>query len=106
MTNEKICPHCKKEFLRENNAQKYCSEKCRLQALVLRKKLNVKCSFCGRKIETEEFGKYCSEECMTKALAMPRRIRRRNPKISLDEVARLSREAGLSYGKYVQLHGI
>jgi len=106
MNNNKICPHCKKEFLKESNAQKYCSENCRIQAIILRKRLQHKCSFCGKKIENDDFGKYCSKECMEKSTSLPRRIRRRKPKISLDEVARLSREAGLSYGKYVQLHGI
>jgi endogenous inhibitor of DNA gyrase (YacG/DUF329 family) len=24
----KICPNCKKEFIREVNVQKYCSKKC------------------------------------------------------------------------------
>ena len=102
----KICPHCKKEFEIYNNAQKYCSESCRIQALVLRKKKYGKCAFCGKKIEISELGKFCSKECIDKANAVPKRIRRKKPRISLEEVARLSREAGLSYGKYVQLHGI
>ena len=37
MNDKKICPHCKKEFLKESNAQKYCSENCRIQAIILRK---------------------------------------------------------------------
>ena len=102
----KICPHCKKEFERTNNAQKYCSESCRIQAIILRKKRFGKCAFCGKKTEFSEFGKYCSEECRQKAVSMPRRIRMRKPRISLEEVARLSREAGLTYGRYVQLYGI
>ena len=69
------------------------------------------CAFCGKPFERKARSrggsrqKYCSKECRLYANG---RITRRKkvqpiiPALSLSQVALLSRDAGLSYGKYVQ----
>lgn len=106
MMINKTCPHCRKQFVRSCNSQKYCSEKCRTAAIEKRKKSIAKCAFCGKKFEITKIRKYCSDECKAKAESRPDCFKRHKPRLSIDEVARLSRKAGMSYGKYVQLYGV
>lgn len=98
-----ICPKCNKEFKRKTNSQKYCSEKCRKSSYYERV-TRAKCEYCG--IFTNLYGSpYCSVECMEKAFSKISKVLKK-PKISLEEAVRKSREEGLTYGKYVQLHNL
>lgn len=101
------CPVCNTEFVTDKNAKKYCSAKCRRKAnnqsakkSTLREFL---CAWCGDSFMSMRRKKYCSKEC--RLYANGRLIKRRvkkTPSLTLEQVAILSREAGLSYGQYVQ----
>jgi ribosomal protein L20 len=54
-------------------------------------------------IYTKEHRKFCSAECKKKA-KYPQKEEKPKPfkKISISEIARIAREKGLSYGKYVE----
>lgn len=103
------CPVCGKEFTTDQNAKKYCSARCRRKANQLKARKDVlqeySCAWCGDTFLSMRRKKYCSKECRLYANG---RITRRKkeepiiPALSLSQVALLSREAGLSYGKYVQ----
>lgn len=105
-----ICPQCGKEFERQYNAQRYCSAKCRRKAngkSKVKKVQKYKCSWCGKEFLSARRKKYCCKECMLFANSRLK-VRETKPKkvLSIEEVAKLSREAGLSYGQYVQKYNI
>lgn len=105
----KICPICKKEFVREVNSQVYCSA-CRKASKKKPKPKIMKkfsCNWCGKDFESYRKKKYCCSTC--RAFANGRKYIRpskQTKKLSLEEIAILSREAGLSYGQYVQKHNL
>ena len=110
MIKKLICPRCGKEFETESNAQKYCSAKCRRAANKYKKPKKVEkytCSWCGKDFLSERRKKYCSKECR---LFVNGRLKKREvqskPALSIEEVAVLSREAGMSYGQYVQKYNL
>jgi len=101
------CPVCNKEFTTDKNAKKYCSARCRRKANAQRAMKNnlreFMCAWCGETYMSPRRKKYCSKEC--RLYANGRLISRKKvtkPTLSLEQVAILSREAGLSYGQYVQ----
>lgn len=100
------CPACNKQFATENNASKYCSPRCR-RKMARRHAIKTKkytCAWCGNDFLSERRKKYCSKECRQYANGRAKKSaaqRRCSPILSLSQVARLSREAGMSYGKYV-----
>jgi len=102
------CPVCNKEFVTDKNAKKYCSAKCRRKANNQVAPKNTlrefSCAWCGESFMSVRRKKYCSKDC--RLYANGRLIKRpkvrKGPVLSLEQVAILSREAGLSYGQYVQ----
>ena len=78
------------------------------------------CAYCGNKF-TGRRTKYCSEFCRKKAkiakmtesrkadfeAIKPKAVKSKTkPKLSIEEVAKLAKDAGLTYGKYVAQHGL
>ena len=78
------------------------------------------CANCGNKF-TGRRTKYCSEFCRKKAKISNMTASRKadfeavkpkvmkpktKPKLSLEEVAKLAKDAGITYGKYVAQHGL
>ena len=101
-----ICPVCEKEFIKERNAQKYCSAKCRIIYNRTRpghEPRNFICAKCGEEFASHKKKKYCSKECRLAAngRGKGKRTRKKKNILSIEQVAVLSREAGLSYGEYV-----
>ena len=110
MMKKLICPICGKEFTKESNAQKYCSAKCRRAANRKPKVMELKkfkCNWCGTEFLAERRKKYCCKACCLYACGRLM-IRETKPKkvLSLEEVAVLSREAGMSYGEYCVKHNL
>ena len=109
---KKIC-HCGKEFVANHNNQRHCSVKCRRDANK-KKAMGVReftCEWCGLKFMSDRARKYCCDSCRNKANDDRCRARRtpkikNKPKLSIEEVAVLSREEGLSYGQYCAKHGL
>lgn len=102
------CPVCNREFTTDKNAKKYCSAKCRRKANAQRARRNnlreFTCAWCGDSFLSLRRKKYCSKECRLYAngrLTKSKKIHKA-PALSIEQVAVLSREAGLSYGQYVQ----
>ena len=101
------CPVCNKEFTTDKNAKKYCSAKCRRKANTQRAMKNnlreFMCAWCGETFMSARRKKYCCKQC--RLYANGRLVKRKKvtkPQLTLEQVAILSREAGLSYGQYVQ----
>ena len=114
MKNQKeaTCPVCKKVFIGANCA-KYCSAKCRKTAAKQRKQKEIverrlTCAYCGAVFQSAKKRKYCCEECQRRACGVLKRKPRERvkPKLSIEEIAKLSREEGLSYGEYVKKYGL
>jgi len=111
--------------------RKYCSETCRCGARnkqnaerikIGKKQYNVECEICGKVFMTNKSIKYtCSPECKQKRHnlmlrknnqarreaikngTIPKPVRKKQKKVeTLAEVQRKAREAGMSYGQYVQ----
>ena len=102
------CKCCGKEFIRQTNAQKHCSEKCRRKANLPKKILEEQtCQWCGKKFFYVRKKKFCSVECREKSQGKrSRKIETVIPSMTLQQVAKASREAGLSYGQYVMKMGL
>ena len=103
-----VCPVCNKEFTTDKNAKKYCSARCR-RVFATRKARKdslreFQCAWCGDTFLSDRRKKYCSKECSLYANGRITRKKKKptKPELSLEQVAILSREAGLSYGQYVQ----
>jgi predicted nucleic acid-binding Zn ribbon protein len=94
-----VCVVCGKNFKRKGY-EKICSEECRKVARKVQEKV---CGTCGKVfMPTQKNKKFCSAECKKKANC-PQKEKKPKPlkKISISEIARIAREKGLSYGKYV-----
>lgn len=106
------CEHCGKEFVTTNHNQKYCSVECRQKAYKEKpyKPLGTRvfeCEFCGELFEADIKRKFCTPECRLKYERGKRKTRKpKKPKLTLEQVAKLSREEGLSYGQYCAKYGL
>ncbi len=104
----KICECCGKEFKTSCRRGKYCSMECRDKVYKERKvRLGVRtfyCELCGKAFESDKRRKFCTPECRRKAERGGKKSKK--PKLSLEQVAKLSREEGLSYGRYVGKYGL
>lgn len=87
-------------------AQKYC-KKCSVKAMKSSRYTKGEddyvqtCQLCGHKFIYERRKKYCSVDC--RLIANGRKNTKANPEAhkSLNEIARLCNEAGMTYGQYV-----
>ena len=123
---EKTCPICGTVFTASGYAIKriYCGDKCLKAAMKKRRmegcleqspnvaidpsKSEIKiCPVCKENfVATRKNQKYCSEKCTGKAKWQRKkeRLMKKSPtktNASLSEIARLSRENGMTYGEYV-----
>lgn len=112
MIRKLICPVCQEEFVTDRNAQVYCSARCR-RRMEAKKKRDSKptirtftCDWCGKEFLSDRRKKYCSKECRFRANGRGPKKKKVPPKMSLEEIARASREAGLTYGQYVAKMGL
>ena len=108
---EKTCQMCGKEFYAEANAKKYCSKRCADKARLPKKEpmRNCICAYCGHTFVTPRRKTYCSEECRLYANGRTKPIAKKKKKkvtVSLEQVVALAREAGLTYGSYVQKYNL
>lgn len=109
-TTEKVCAICGKKFIGGNSA-KYCSKECRIEMgyrrIKERRPKVFTCEYCGMMFHGDRRNKYCSVECRRKADG-GRNVKRKKKKteMSIDQVAKLAREAGLTYGVYVAKMGL
>lgn len=108
-----ICKHCGKEFISTKIAQKYCSPECRRKANK-KKAMGVReftCEWCGLKFMSDRARKYCCDKCRDNAhndrwhKKKTPKIKNK-PKLSIEEVAALAKEEGLTYGQYCAKHGL
>lgn len=101
-----VCLNCSKKFTTTANAAKYCSPKCRRQANQPPKAYirHLTCTYCGEKFDSPRRKQYCSDDCRLRAngrCSIKKAKKHSKPKVSIEDVARLSSIAGMSYGKYV-----
>lgn len=73
----------------------------------------INCGICGKKFEGYLSSKYCSDECRRTARRQNdresdarRKYRKKEKKVknqtvSISDIAKLARQAGMSYGQYV-----
>lgn len=106
------CKYCGKEFTTDNHRQKYCTVECRDKAYKEKrfKPLGTRvfeCEFCGELFEADSKRRFCTPECRLKYERGKRKPKKtKKPKLSLNQVAKLSREEGLSYGQYCAKYGL
>lgn len=128
MRNRIKCEYCKKAFVPYRSSVKYCSDRCRGAALRERKRQSdmvnrpenysvkrmTECPACGEAfVASSGIVKYC-ESC--RKLSYDRRAKLRRDRINaenlrysaldISEICAKAREAGMSYGKYVQANGL
>lgn len=103
-----ICRNCGKEFVREKNAQKHCSAKCRRLWNSGKKSIHYPktftCSWCGIIFEAEQKRKYCCDECRFASYGR-RKIRGSNAE-KIAKINQLARDEGLTYGQVVAKYGL
>lgn len=103
------CALCGNEFETEKNAKHYCSVKCRRRAQAKRDKerrglRTFTCAWCGNEFLSTRKRKYCKADCrlMANGKILPRTKKTEKPKMTIEQIAKASREEGLSYGEYVR----
>ena len=99
----KTCKRCGKEFTTNSNARKFCSEHCsKAYYFFGTKQTEFKCEYCGKGYTAERKRKYCSQQCRKYANG---RLKRKKAGaknfMSIEEVAKASREMGMSAGEYM-----
>lgn len=102
------CRCCGVEFEPKTNAQVHCSVKCRVKYNKYKSRIRYKtyaCNWCGKVFDSEKKKKYCSDDCRLIANRMKKNkaLKHNN---SIEEIARLATEAGLSYGQYVHKYNL
>ena len=112
MNRNKICPCCNKVFSLESNAQKFCGKKCAAAAVKKRRKKGNRylCQWCGQVFSAERRKKFCCISCrstyMQELGIMRKKVVKIPVKITIEDVARGSKEEKLTYGRYVSLKKI
>ena len=106
------CPVCAKWFIKDKNAKKYCSAKCRRKAnrakITKAKEEEVYyCQWCGKEF-TGRKRKYCCEECRLRANGKKVWERTTASKIPFDgltfeQADRICKQRGISYGEFTRL---
>ena len=110
------CLMCGKEFLRECNSRKYCSEECKRKYYksIKNPEKNLVCEYCRKAFTSPCERKYCSFECCVLANPAKEKIsktsseikqipitnkKKNKPFVSLNEMAVLQNKTGISYGQ-------
>ena len=106
MKNKK-CKRCGEEFSTSKNAQVYCA-KCQKENAKPKVKATVKikeycCGWCGTKFLSARKKKYCCRACQLHACGhtKPKPKKKSTNFMSIEEVARASKEMGISAGEYM-----
>lgn len=100
------CPICGKEFVKNNNARKFCSKECAQKAIYLERRGGpgtYQCAYCGKDFESDRKKKFCSDECRKASYLKTGKKRKKAE--SIEDVARLCRETGLTYGQLMTQRG-
>lgn len=106
----KICPYCKKAFITEQNAKKFCRKRCAVMfrqnaGKPLQKHL---CQCCGHIFAAERKRKFCTKDCHVRYmrdLGLITKTKIKIPvKITLTDADRQSKAEGVTYGTFVSLH--
>ncbi len=101
---EKNCLMCGITLNNPGRAQKYC-KKCSVKAMKSSRYTKGEddyvqtCQLCGHKFIYERRKKYCSVDC--RLIANGQKKKPKPAYKSLNEIAKLCNEAGMTYGKYV-----
>ena len=101
--------------------EKFCSRECSVAYHAAKNRKIKNCIVCGKELPLQK-RTYCSNACAltmkTKKQMEENKSEYKKPKaeekpkvikkkvLSLDEVSKLAREAGLTYGQYVAKHGL
>ena len=112
----KICKYCGAEF-ETKTVSKWCSDACRLtdskvkelKKKAAKPKIIKTCEYCGIKFEASRQDRlYCSKTCCSKAnhnIANGKpKTPPKKPKYSIEDIQRLARAEGLTYGQYMTRH--
>lgn len=102
----KSCKCCGEYFTTAKNAQAYClrcsKEKRRKSTKVTIKAIDGVCAWCGAKFISDRKRKYCSRDCQVRAKrAKPKPRKKSTNFMSIEEVAKASKEMGISAGEYM-----
>ena len=106
----KICPYCKKTFTTDKNARKFCRKKCALLYSKRKAKIGERhlCQRCGHIFTAARMRKFCSENCRSTYMRdlglIHKSVTKVPVKITLIDADRMSKEQGISYGKFVRLY--
>ena len=109
------CRYCGTPFTTEQNAAQFCSKECRTTFARAKNrvysrihKYTIQCGWCGVTFKALRGVKYCCDLCRLRAtgkingIAKPKTGK---PVKSIEEVARICTQMGLSYGEYMAKYG-
>ena len=103
----KNCRRCGNEFTATNNAQAYCAlcqkEKRKKPPRAVRTAIDYVCAWCGTKFLSARKKKYCCRACQLQACGhtKPKAKKKATNFMSIEEVARASKEMGMTAGEYM-----
>lgn len=97
-----VCNNCGRSF-ESQTKRKFCSEKCRIDTLNKKLKLNKLkkvCPQCKKEFLSEQDLRFCSSECRKKAMENDRAGK---PMSSIDEKLAYCKKIGITYAEYQRL---
>ena len=108
--NTKPCELCGKEIsaLGNNRYCPTCRDKVATQRKVDARGKVVSCQCCGNKFLSIRKALYCSEECRKEFARHPKMTptkKRSAARLSIEELALMAQQNGMTYGKYVAMMG-
>ena len=102
------CKMCGDEFTRTSNSNKYC-DKCKKRIKERKKAKKIytcQCKNCGKIFDSKTKKDYCNTACEESYNQINKPVAKTvNGGKSLDEMAKLCRMEGLSYGQYLTKYG-
>ena len=102
----KNCRRCGNEFTATNNAQAYCAlcqkEKRKKPPRAVRTAIDYVCAWCGTRFTSDRKKRYCCRDCQVCAhRGKPKERKKSTNFMSIEEVAKASKEMGISAGEYM-----
>lgn len=94
-----MCARCGKAFQKTNGNMRYCPQ-CREKK---RTRKIAECEECGRSFTKANGNMHYCPQCKEKRSLKKQPAKKRAPALTLAQICKAAREAGMTYGKYVAM---
>ena len=112
MKYNRVCQHCGKIFVTNQNAKKFCRKKCSIYASKKQanKPKECLCQWCGEIFSSPRKRRFCNSDChrdyMSKIGIYKKSVTKVPVKITLTDAVNGAKKENITYGRYVSLKKI